>query len=1159
MKFRILGPLEVFDGNRALEVGGAKQRSLLAVLLLNANQVVSSHRLIDAIWGEEPPETAGKAIQNYVSQLRRVLGKERLETKAPGYLLRVDRDELDAYVFETLIDQANAADGESGLAKLHAALALWRGPPLEEFADAQFAQPEIEHLRELRLACVEKRFDADLAHGRHSELVGELEALVAEEPLRERLRGQLMLALYRSGRQAEALEAYHEARRVLVEELGIEPGRSLRELEKAILRQDPALDFASASGAAETTEAATAILVGREAEVEELRGGLDAAVASRGCLFLLAGEPGIGKSGLADEVIRQARERRARVLIGRCWEAGGAPAYWPWVHSLRTYIEQSEPGALRSQLGAGAADLAQIVPELRELFPDLSEPSVEAEGARIRLFDSTARFLKNAAAVSPLVLVLDDLHAADEPSLLLLRFVASELGGSRILIVGTYRDVDPTVRDPLASTLAELAREPVTHRIEVGGLTPADIARYIEVSTGATPTAELVAAIHAETEGNPFFVGEIVQLLAAEGRLDDVDLGALWTLGIPQGVREVIGRRLRRLSDKCMPVLTLASVLGREFGLDALARLSELESDDLLDVLDEAVAARVLAAVPGARERLRFAHTLIRETLYDQLTTPRRVQLHRRAGEALESLYAQDPEPHVAELAHHFFEAAPGGDVDKALEYTERAGERALKLLAYEEAARFYELSLQAIELTHPADQAARCELLLALGDALAKGGSSAEAKEVFLAAAEIARVSLLPELLAQAALGYGGRFPWLRAGNDDRLVPLLEEALAALAEESALRVRLLARLAGALRDQPSLEPRSSLSRQAVELARRLGDPDTLGYTLVSLAMATWGPETAELCAIADEVSSLAEETNDAERAFQGCWLHRTAAMMLGDPARVAALEDEHRALANRLKQPSQQWYSAVMRCEWALLRGEFSEGEEIAEEALRIGQRAQSYDAGFAYRITLFVLRREQGRLQEIEDQIRRSLDEHAGYRSFRSVGPLIEWELGREDAARHAFEELAEADFAKLPRDSEWLFSLSVLAEAAERLEDRDRAAILYRLLDPYAGLNASASGGCNVGSVARYLAILASTSSRWEDAARNFESALEMNARMGARPWLAHTQRDYARMLVARNAPGDRQRAQVLLSEALRTYGELGMEIAAEGASAAQAGRT
>jgi DNA-binding SARP family transcriptional activator len=1153
MEFRILGPLEVFDGERALDLGGTKQRSLLAVLLLNANQVVSSDRLIDALWGEEPPETAGKAIQVYVSRLRRELGKERLETKAPGYRLRIGWDELDAHRFKTLLEEARVADTEVGLAKLHEALALWQGRPLEEFAYAQFAQTEIGRLEELRLGCVEERVDADLAIGRHSELVSELEALVAEQPLRERLRGQLMLALYRSGRQAEALEAYQEARRVLVEELGIEPGRSLRELEKAILQQDPSLDRAWTSGAAEATDAAAWILVGRESEVEELRGGLDAAVAGRGSLFLLAGEPGIGKSRLADEVIRRARERNARVLVGRCWEAGGAPAYWPWVQSLRTYIEQTQPEALRSQVGAGAADLAQIIPELRELFPDLPEPSLGAEGARIRLFDSAARFLKKAAAVCPLVLVFDDLHAADEPSLLLLRFVTSELEGSRILIVGTYRNVDPTVRDPLASTLAELAREHATHRLEVSGLTPADIARYIELNVGATPSEELITAIHAETEGNPFFVGELVQLLAAEGRLADADLPALWTLGIPQGVREVIGRRLRRLSDESTPMLTLACVLGREFGLEALARLSELPSDEMLDVLDEAVAARVLAAVPGDRGRLRFAHTLIRETLYDKLTTPRRVQLHRRAGEALESLYAHDPEPHVAELAHHFFEAAPGGDVDKAFQYAQRAGDRALKLLAYEEAARFYDLSLQALELTQPVEHVRRCELLLALGDALAKAGSSTEAKETFLAAADLARTSRLPELLAQSAIGYGGRIPWLRAGNDERVVPLLEEALGALGEESALRVRLQARLAGALRDQPSLEPRSSLSRQAVEIARRLGDPDTLGYALVGLAMATWGPETGELAAIADEVRQLAQETDDRERAFQACWLAHTASMTVGDPARVLALADEHRALANELKQSSWQWYSAVMRTEWALLRGEFAEGEQLMEEALRLGQRTQSWDAGFAYRIALFDLRRDQGRLQEIEELIRRSLTEHAGYRSFRSLVPLLEWEIGREEEARRAFEELAVADFTKLPKDSEWLFSLSVLAEAAARLEDRDRATVLYELLDPYAQLNASASGGCNIGSVARYLAILASTSLRFEDAARHFEAALEMNVRMGARPWVAHTQRDYARMLIGRDAPGDREKAQVLLSEALTTYEELGMQTAAASASA------
>ena len=695
MEFRILGPLDVIEGERVVDLAGAKHRALLAMLLLHANEVVSATRLIDALWEEEPPETAQKALQVYVSQLRKTLGKDHLETKAPGYLLRVHEDELDLTRFQRLVQ-----DGS-----LREALSLWRGPPLAEFASERFAQSEIARLEELRLTCLEQRIEHDLAAGHHAELVGELEALVGEHPLRERLRAQLMLALYRSGRQAEALEAYQQARTALVDELGIEPSRTLRELEKAILEQDPALDLVVATGEEpEATDGSRGVFVGREAELAELHLGVDEAIAGRGSLFLLVGEPGIGKTRLAEELVRRARSRGACVLVGRCWEAGGAPAFWPWVQSLRSYVEQSEPDALRAQLAAGAADVAQIMPELRELFPDLPEPSLEAEGARFRLFDATARFLKSAAAARPLVLVLDDLHAADEPSLLLLRFIAGEVGGSRMLIVGTYRNVDPTVRDPLASTLAELAREQVTRRIALGGLTEADVARFVELDAGAIPVPGLIAALHAETEGNPLFLGEVVRLLAAEGRLAEVDARTLWTLGIPQGVREVIGRRLGRLSAECIRVLTLASVLGRDFGLDALSTLSKLSGDELLDVLDEAVAARVVSAVPEAHGRLRFAHALIRETLYDGLTTPRRVQLHRRAGEALEAFYGANPEPHLAELAYHFFEAAPGGDVAKALGYAQRAGESAVKVLAYEEAARLFELALQALDLTQPVD-----------------------------------------------------------------------------------------------------------------------------------------------------------------------------------------------------------------------------------------------------------------------------------------------------------------------------------------------------------------------------------------------------------------------------------------------------------------------
>jgi DNA-binding SARP family transcriptional activator/tetratricopeptide (TPR) repeat protein len=1135
MEFRILGPLEVVSGGEAIDLGGQKQRALLAVLLLHANDVVSSDRLVEALWEEEPPETAGKALQVYVSQLRKSLGKERLQTKRPGYVLRVKEGELDLGRFQHLHKEGSHAE----------ALSLWRGPPLAEFAYRTFAQSEIARLEELRLACLEDRVEADLASGHHADLIGELDALVNEHPLRPRMRTQLMLALYRSGRDAEALEAYQDARRTLVEELGIEPRRELRELQQAILNQDPALDLVAEQALLESTRGA---FVGRERELDELLVGLEDAVGGHGRLFLLVGEPGIGKSRLADKLIGRARARRARVLVGRCWEAGGAPAYWPWVQSMRACVRETEPEMLRAQLGTGASDLAQLLPELRELFPDLPEPpAIESEGARFRLFEAASSFLQSAARNRPLLIVLDDLHAADEPSLLLLQFLARELAESRLLVVGAYRDVDPSPTDPLTAALTELSREPVTTTVALAGLGERDVARFIELTSDEPASEELIAAIYQETEGNPLFVGEIVRLLATERRLEDEHAPRF---AIPQSVRDVIARRLRHLSEECNRVLVLASVLGREFDLDALARMGGVSEDALLDSLDEAMTARVVADVPGSRIRLRFAHVLIRDTLYDGLTTVRRVRLHRLAVDALEALYGEEPGQHLAELAYH---SIAGSDFDKGLRFAQRAGDRALALLAYEEAARLYETALEALELQHRTVPVSRCELLLALGDALAKAGNTPEAKDTFLAAADLARASRLPEHLTRAALGYGGRFQWLRAGKDRRLIPLLEEALAALGVESALRVRLLARLAGALRGQPSLEPRSSLSRQAVEIARRLGDPDTLGYALVSLATATWGPEPEDVAAIADEVSRLAEETGDAERAFQACWLNHITSMMLGDHAHVAALADEHRALADQLKQPSQQWYSAVMRAEWALFRGEFSEGERLAEEALRLGRRAQSWDADFAYRILLFVLRREQGRLQEIEELIRHSVDEHAGYRSFRALVPLLEWELGREDEARRALDELAAADLVELPRDSEWLFSLSVLAEMAAHLQDHDRAAILYGLLLPYARLNASNSGAGAIGSVSRYLGILASTMSRWDDAQSHFEDALAMNERMGARPWLAHTQNDYARVLFDRDRPGDRERAQELLDQALATYRELGMEPYAVKASA------
>jgi DNA-binding SARP family transcriptional activator len=911
MDFRILGPLEVLNEGRAVVLGGSKQRALLALLLLHANQTLTPDRLIDELWAERPPPTAAKALQAHVSRLRKALAAADglVVTRAHGYELRLDPGCLDAHRFERLVGEGRGALAtgrpEQALATLQNALALWRGPPLADLAYAPFAQPEIARLDDLRLAALEQLIEAKLALGGHAELVGQLEALIGEHPYRERLRAQLMLALYRSDRQADALQAYQDARRTLVEQLGIEPGERLRQLERAILAQDPSLQLApaeppdTAQPGAKTAESA---FVGRERELAELAGGLDDAFAGRGRLFLLAGEPGIGKSRLADELIAHANARGAQVLVGRCWEAGGAPAYWPWVQSLRGYVRETEPDALRAHLGAGAADLAQIVPDLRERFPDLPAPrSLESEAARFRLFDAAAEFLRSASDRRPLVVFLDDLHAADAPSLLLLRFLARGLGSTRILLLGAYRDVDPIPGRPLTEMLAETGRERVTRRLALGGLSQRDVAQYVELTASEIASSELAARLHAETEGNPLFVGEIVRLLSVEDFASRSAAGA--RLAIPQSIRDVIVRRLSHLSAECERMLLLASVIGREFALDALARMGGVAESELLDILDEALTARVVSDVPDGPGRLRFSHVLIRDTLYEGLTSARRLRLHGLAVEKLEALYGDEPGPHLAELAYH---SVAGRDPGKGLRYARRAGDRALALLAYEEAARLYRMALDALDLAHPPDEQARCELQLAVGEAEVRAGDVASAKRAFLDAAGIARRLGLRRKLARAATGYGGRFMWARAASDDQLVPLLEEGLAALAEEDVeLRARLLARLAGVLRDEPSRDRRDMLSRKAVELARRAANPTALAYAIDGRLAAISAPDTIDEClALIRELREVAERIGDPERVVNALDHKRTRQLMIGALREAETDLETERALFDELRQP---------------------------------------------------------------------------------------------------------------------------------------------------------------------------------------------------------------------------------------------------------------
>jgi predicted ATPase len=398
---------------------------------------------------------------------------------------------------------------------------------------------------------------------------------------------------------------------------------------------------------------ASGVFVGREREMAALRASVEEALSGSGRLLLLGGEPGIGKTRTAQELATYAQLRGMQVLWGRCYEGGGAPAYWPWVQALRAYVHERPPQDLLAEMGRGAADIAQVVSAVRERFPELpTPPALEPESARFRLFDSLTTFLKNAAARQPLLVVLDDLHWGDPASLLLLEFLAREMTDARVVVVGTYRDVEVRRQHRLFPTLAGLAREAVSRRMVLGGLGAPDVARYMELTAGHVPPTTVVAAVARETEGNPFFVGEVVRWLVAEGRFPRVGETATDTVGIPPSVREVIGRRLDQLSAECNRALTVAAVVGREFGLDVLERVSDVGPDRLLDVLDEAFAARVVTDAPGhVKGRYSFAHALIRETLYGELTTPRRIRLHREIAETLEAINAARPEPVLAQLA----------------------------------------------------------------------------------------------------------------------------------------------------------------------------------------------------------------------------------------------------------------------------------------------------------------------------------------------------------------------------------------------------------------------------------------------------------------------------------------------------------------------------
>jgi len=899
------------------------------------------------------------------------------------------------------------------------------------------------------------------------------------------------------------------------------------------------------------------VFVGRQREMGELKACLEDALSGRGRLVTLVGEPGIGKTRTALELATYAQLRQAQVLWGRCYEGEGAPPYWPWVQAIRSYVREVDPVQLRSDMGSGAAEIAEIVSDVRERLPDLKPPPAteSPEQARFRLFDSITAFLKTASRSQPLVVILDDLHWADQPSLLLLQFVAKELGGARLLLVGTYRDVELSRQHPLAEALGELTRERLFQRVLLRGLSQQDVARFIEMAAGITPPRGLIDAVYTQTEGNPLFVTEVVRLLVQEG-----DLGGQtpqeresWTVRIPEGVREVIGRRLNRLSQRCNETLTYASIIGREFELRQLVPLIEDVSEDrLLEILEEAMAARVIEELPQTVGRYQFAHALIQETLTEELSLTRRVRMHARCAETLEAHYGDQADAHAAELAHHFAQAEAVTGAEKLVHYSLLAGERALNIRAYEEAAAHFQRGMAAkgVALTgaEPARDAEEAALLTGLGQAqsgtLGRQGVAAvtatlaRAFDYYMASGDSERaVSIaayhLPintdsELIAKAlelvepgshdAGLLQARYITPQRADYESAHDAFHSAMAIAQHEQdpALEMRTL--VAAACVDFTNCRFEQSLARnlRAIELAEGVDQPEEESharydlmhvlYIMGDLEEAT--KHAAEISGLADRAGTAwsrvrATESNEQLDSAKGNW--------------QTARNFSEQGLAASPREPSLLGCRALL--EYQL--GDFEAGETYLARLLESVQQGQPGIPTPPY--TIFNL---------------------GTYTILTTVIPIVARITGVM-ARFEVVEAIAQSVSSSPAAHPGPLYAAKIgLALIAVQRSDVSAAEELYGALESIRGTMFPQCPLAPGLSTDRLLGLLSQTTDNLEKSAEHFEDSLAFCRKGGFRPELAWTCCDYADMIRERDAKEDRAKTMALLDESLAISSELGM---------------
>jgi DNA-binding CsgD family transcriptional regulator/tetratricopeptide (TPR) repeat protein len=894
--------------------------------------------------------------------------------------------------------------------------------------------------------------------------------------------------------------------------------------------------------------------VGRPRELALLGSLMPRAGGEGRRVALVGGEAGSGKSRLVREFAHRAAAEGVLVLYGACDSVVRIP-YQPISEALDHLVRISDRDVLRVDLGAAGGELVRLIPDLATRLGPLPDPvSADQDTERHRLHQGVAELLVNTSRRRPMLLILEDAHWADTPTLLLLRHLSRAAADARMLLLATFRDLEADMPAELSTALVDLRRSEGVVPLRLTGLSSAEIAELVERAAGGDLGPDLpmlAAAIHDLTQGNAFLVIELWRELVETGALVVLDGHARLTrtpaeLGSPDAVREVVSQRLARLGEETTSVLELAAVVGPDFDLAVLARGLHIDEPTLLGAVDRAVRSGVVVAVPERPLEFRFAHELVRRALYDRLSAPRRAELHLRAGEALEAVTPQRSARTLADLAHHFTAAAPLGVGERAVEYNVRAAEAATAALAFDEAGA----SLRAALGLGVSDPGTRAELQLELGLACYRAGRGTEALAAFRAAADIAHELGDEERLARAAVGYENAC-WRMAAVDAGALGLLDEAAEALEArdtemrgDTDLRVMVLSGLARACAFVGDHDRSAQLRHEAVAMARRLDDRPALATVLMRSYWAKGRTPMDEILAMLTESRDLAAEIGDTELQAEAMEWRISALIALGDLEAARAELAVVYEMASRVGQPfiihvAEHYRSAIALCD-----GRLAEAEATAERSAEWASVMTGRDPSGTYGIQMFGIRREQGRLVELAPVMRvLAGGSRTGGGSWGPGLAAMLAELGMVEEARRELHRVRSRGIDEL-RSGLWLAGLTYLADACGLVRDEPLAAELYTELAPYAGgIVTVGHGVACYGSADRFLGIVAEVAGDRELARNHLEAALVVERRMGAWTWVAHTECHLGRLLVS-GPPDDRARGRSLLDDAAGLAERIGM---------------